>query len=147
MKNSSPELSRGILSEQVGFNLRIAYNLVALFFSEAFSELMISPLQFAILEVALNNKNLSQRELAELIGSQPSVLVKPSLDLEKRGLLERDRLEDDRRQYRIRLTKDGEAMQAQARQKIRAVETKLTQTLTNEERLTLLHLLKKMNQR
>lgn len=147
MKNSSPELSRGILSEQIGFNLRVAYNLVTLFFSEAFSELMISPIQFAILEVALNNKNLSQRELAELIGSQPSVLVKPSLDLEKRGLLERERLEDDRRQYRVYLTEAGEAVQAQARQKIQAVESKLIQSLTHEERVTLLHLLKKINRR
>ncbi len=137
----------GILPECIGFNLRISYGEASQLFARVFEEGELAPIQFAALEFISRNPQLSQRELAEYIGTTPSVLVQPLERLEKRGLIFRVRSADDRRRSRIRLTGTGARLLETAREKVREVERLLTVSLSPAERETLLHLLRKMRER
>lgn len=140
----SAEFTRSILADQIGFNLRLAYYITSQLFTDLFSDLYITPIQFAILEVVATNPDLTQRQIATLVGTAPSVLVDPLRKLERRGLIMRERAEQDRRQHNVRLTADGTVFQEQARTRINRVEASLTDVLTNSEQMTLLALLQKV---
>lgn len=143
-EGSGEEVDLGILPECIGYNLRISYAQATQLFAREVEDEALAPLQFAALELVSHNPNLSQREIAHHIGSTPTVLVKPLEKLEKRGLISRKRSTDDRRRSRIAITTKGEALLEDARQRIRTVEDKLTENLSQDERRTLLALLHKM---
>jgi len=142
--NAGTRVNYGVLPECIGFNLRISYALATQLFVREVEGRDLAPIQFAALELILHNPNLSQREIAHHIGSTPSVLVKPLEKLENRALISRIRSADDRRRSRIQITPEGEALLAEARQRIQTVEEKLTANLSDSERRTLLDLLHKM---
>ncbi|MCO5203891.1 MAG: MarR family transcriptional regulator [Anaerolineae bacterium] len=144
VSQNTDELTRSILTDQIGFNLRLAYFITSQLFNDAFTDLYITPIQFAILEVVAANPDLTQRQIAELVGTAPSVLVDPLRKLERRGLIQRERAEQDRRQHNVRLTEDGIAFQEQARVRIGQVEANLTDDLDDAEQMTLLTLLQKL---
>ena len=52
---------------------------------------------------------LSQQELAERLYLEKSTVSRMLADLERKGLVERDRHPDNRRTYRLRLTDEGRA--------------------------------------
>jgi DNA-binding MarR family transcriptional regulator len=140
----SAEIDRGILADQVGFNLRLAYFNTTQLFTDELGDLFITPIQFAILEVAANNDGLKQRQIARLVGTAPSVLVDPINKLERRGLLTRERDPQDLRRHQVKLTAAGLAFQRQARERINTVENTLAHALTADERDTLLALLQRI---
>lgn len=133
--------TRGRLAEQIGFNLRLAYFITSQLFAEAFADLYITPIQFAALDIIAANPDRTQRAIARLVGTAPSVLVDPLRKLERRGLLQRERDAADRRQHRVRLTPAGNAFHADATLRIEQVEQALTRDLSAEDRAQLLALL------
>jgi DNA-binding MarR family transcriptional regulator len=135
---------RGILPKQLGFNLRLAYFHTTQLFAGIFADKQLTPIQFAIMETVATTETISQKEIADLVGTTPSVLVVPIRKLEQRGLLTRTRLEEDRRQHQLQLTVAGQVFQNEARILIRQVEAELTADLDLEERATLLNLLQKI---
>src|SRR4051794_29414513 len=58
---------------------------------------------------------LSQRDLAERLRLEKSSVSRLAAELERKGLLERERDPDNHRQYRLRLTEQGRAMHAHMR--------------------------------
>ena len=78
--------------------------------SQAFSrrslEIGESPGQFATLTIIARNPGISQTELSHANGRDKSSLT-PVVDLVRRGLVERKRVDSDRRAYRPNLTTDG----------------------------------------
>ena len=136
--------SLGVLPNQVGFNMRRAYFKATLFFGETFADLEITPMQFAILEVIGCNEGLAQKNVAELVGTAPSVIVKPVRELEMRKLVGRKRSPDDRRHHVLSLTTAGKALQQEAQTRIQEVENNLLAPLNADERAKLLELLHKL---
>jgi DNA-binding MarR family transcriptional regulator len=66
-----------------------------------------------VLALVAANPGSSQTALAERAGLNKSALVGIVEGLEQRGLVERDRVDSDRRRYRVSITPEGEqAMQA-----------------------------------
>jgi DNA-binding MarR family transcriptional regulator len=141
------DLGRGILPNQIGFNLRLAYFNVTQVFAGIFTTKNITPIQFAILETVATTQTISQKEIASLVGTAPSVVVTPIRKLEERGLLTRTRLAADRRQHHLQLTAAGHLFQEEARALIGQVEAELTANLEDDERATLLHLLQKITEK
>lgn len=137
--------TRGILPDQIGFNLRIAYSQVMNIFSEVFADLDVTPLQFAMLEVIAKNELITQSELIEMIGTHPTVAVKPLRDLEKAGIIVRTRDEEDRRKYMIQLSDKGKILHSQTVTAVQKVEARLSSELTVDEQEILRVLLKKIN--
>ena len=119
----------GRLPDLIGFNLRICYGTAAQIFAKAFEPLELAPIQFAALEFVANTPDRAQTEIAEQIGTAPSVLVGPLEKLERRGLITRGRDAADRRRFVVRVTDEGEALLAEAHDRIDEVEAELTQDL------------------
>lgn len=146
--NATPDPAaptNGILPELVGFNLRLAYYRATQLFAETFADIALTPIQFAILEALAHAPGMTQRELADRIGSAPSVLVQPLRDLEQQGWLSRSADPADRRTNRLRLTPAGEQLQHNARRRIGRVEAALLAELSAAEQVTLLTLLQRIS--
>jgi DNA-binding MarR family transcriptional regulator len=58
---------------------------------------------------------LSQRDLAERLRLEKSSVSRLAAELERKGLLQRERDPDNHRQYRLRLTEQGRAMHVHMR--------------------------------
>jgi DNA-binding MarR family transcriptional regulator len=65
---------------------------------------------FALHELGMSGGGLSQGELAERLRLEKSSASRMAADLERDGLLVRERDPDNRRQYRLRLTERGHAL-------------------------------------
>lgn len=141
------DVDYGLLPNLVGYNLRITYALASQTFARTFGDEELAPIQFAALEFVSRNPRKSQREIARHIGTTPTVLVSPLDKLEKRGLISRVRSADDRRRSRIHLTDAGKEALRKARKRVREVDARLTEALTEDERQTLLELLHKISGR
>jgi DNA-binding MarR family transcriptional regulator len=94
----------------------------------------LTPSDAGILRLLSRNPSISQRELADRLGTVPSRVVVLIDSLESRDLVERTRSVSDRRNYELSLTEAGAATM----QKLRAVSEEHDQavlgTLTNAQR-------------
>jgi DNA-binding MarR family transcriptional regulator len=97
----------GPLEYWVGFNLRMAQESAFQAFSHRSQEIGESPGRFATLTLIARNPGISQTELSHANGRDKSSLTPVVEDLVRRGLVERRRLRQDRRAYRLNLTPAG----------------------------------------
>lgn len=144
------KLDRGPLPGLYGYNLRIAQ--VAVF--ENFVEVVgqglagrmggLTPGRFSLLVLLKANPGINQTALSRGVGVDKSTLT-PALDqLEKKGLIQRERTAQDRRTYALSLSPAGEALLAELMTKVLQHEKNIVAGLTPAERSTLNRLLKKM---
>ncbi|HEY7999352.1 MAG TPA: MarR family winged helix-turn-helix transcriptional regulator [Pseudolabrys sp.] len=97
----------GPLEHWVGFNLRMAQEASFQAFSRRSQEIGESPGRFATLTIIARNPGISQTELSHANGRDKSSLTPVVEDLVRRGLVERKRMRQDRRTYRLNLTPAG----------------------------------------
>lgn len=97
----------GPLEYWVGFNLRMAQESAFQAFSRRSQEIGESPGRFATLTIIARNPGISQTELSHANGRDKSSLTPVVEDLVRRGLVERKRMRQDRRTYRLNLTPAG----------------------------------------
>jgi len=97
----------GPLEYWVGFNLRMAQESAFQAFSRRSQEIGESPGRFATLTLIARNPGISQTELSHANGRDKSSLTPVVEDLVRRGLVERRRVRQDRRAYRLNLTQAG----------------------------------------
>jgi DNA-binding MarR family transcriptional regulator len=104
---AAAEVDFGPLAGWVGFNLRVAQEATFQAFSHRSQEIGESPGRFATLTLISRNPGISQTELSYANGRDKSSLTPVVEDLVRRGLVERKRMDHDRRAYRLSLTADG----------------------------------------
>jgi DNA-binding MarR family transcriptional regulator len=97
----------GPLAYWVGFNLRMAQEAAFQAFSRRSQEIGESPGRFATLTIIARNPGISQTELSQANGRDKSSLTPVVEDLVRRGLVERERMREDRRTYRLNVTPAG----------------------------------------
>lgn len=68
--------------------------------------------QDSILSLIAQRPGLTQKELGEHLGIQPASVSELLMKLERKGLIIREKDEQDRRSIRVRLTANGEALAA-----------------------------------
>jgi DNA-binding MarR family transcriptional regulator len=102
-------------------------------FAERCRELGLTPSEAAVLRLAGRTPGLSQRSLADRVGTAPSRMVALIDGLEERGLVARARSSTDRRNYELHLTADGQALLAALRQVAEAHESEILDGLTPEQ--------------
>ena len=103
------EISLGMLTESLGFMLRIAQVRV---FEAFFAELEgdgIKPGEFSMLWVLSLNPPLPQGSLARTLSIKPAHMTKLVGRLVKAGLVQRHPSKEDRRVVNLSLTRDGAA--------------------------------------
>ncbi len=90
-------------------------------------------------------RELSQAELAELIGIRPQSIGPILAKLEEEGLIERRPSQADRRSHLLALTDEGRAAAAKARELQAAYAEKALSVLTDEERIAFASAVVKLN--
>jgi len=134
----------GPLEHWVGFNLRMAQEHAFAAFSRRSQEIGENPGRFATLTLIARNPGISQTELSHANGRDKSSLTPVVEDLVRRGLVERQRLREDRRTYRLRLTPAGKRTLTMLTRCARRHERVLDSIIGRRERMRFLQVLKRI---
>jgi DNA-binding MarR family transcriptional regulator len=134
----------GPLEEWIGFNLRMAQDASFQAFSRLSQEIGVRPGRFATLTLISRNPGISQTTLSRANSRDKSTLTPLIADLVRRGLVRRIRTHNDRRSYRLTLTKAGEALLAQLTACAREHERRLDAVIGARERAQFLRTLRKL---
>jgi DNA-binding MarR family transcriptional regulator len=132
------------LEQFIGYNLKRAYVIVQADFREALGKDGLSPREFSALSLVVQYPNVTQSELARLLGIERSGLVAIVDELERRGFLARAAVPGDRRVQALVPTKIGQSAYEKSLSVVLDHERKLLSNLTEDERAHLLTLLKKV---
>lgn len=103
------EIALGELDQSVAFHLRLAQEASFHAFSRRVGASDLSPGRFAALAIIGENPGITQTALGRASGRDKSSLTPVLDDLERRGLVVRERVATDRRSYALALTSEGEA--------------------------------------
>ena len=135
----------GPLAHWVGFNLRMAQEAAFQAFSHLSQEIGESPGRFATLTLIARNPGISQTELSLANGRDKSSLTPVVEDLVKRGLIERKRMDNDRRTYRLNLTPSGKKVLTMLTRCARRHERNLDRVIGERDRKRFIEILKKIS--
>lgn len=134
----------GPLAYWVGFNLRMAQEAAFQAFSRHSQEIGESPGRFATLTLIGRNPGISQTELSLANGRDKSSLTPVVEDLVRRGLVERKRMDNDRRTYCLNLTPAGKKVLTSMTRCARRHERNLDQLIGERDRKKFVRILKKI---
>ncbi len=140
----SADLDFGPLAGWIGFNLRLAQESAFQAFSRRSQEIGEHPGRFATLMLIHRNPGISQTELSQASGRDKSSITPVIEDLVRRGLVERRRMEQDRRAYRLTLTPHGKKVLASLVRCARGHERALEGIVGVRDRKRFLDLCKKI---
>ena len=137
------------LPELVGHLLGLAHLEITQLCTEVMEPLQLTPKQFVAMEFISKNPCISQKNIAENIGTAPAVMVGILDTLSGRGLLKRKRSPRDRREYYVHLTPKGIDMLEEIQRIAFEVEDLYQEKtgLTDDERQTILPILRKITNR
>ncbi|MFF0248964.1 MarR family winged helix-turn-helix transcriptional regulator [Streptosporangium sandarakinum] len=110
-------------------------------FAERISELEVVPADVGLLRMIATRPGRSQQSLAEELGVVPSRVVALIDNLERKGLVERRRNPQDRRNYALHLTEQGAHVMTQMRRLGKAHEDDICAALDHAQRAQLTELL------
>ena len=146
---SDKSIDYSYLPELVGHLLGLAHVAITQLCTEVMEPLKLTPKQFVAMEFISKNPCISQKNIAENIGTAPAVMVGILDDLSKRRLLKRKRSPHDRREYYVQLTPKGMSMLEEIRRMAFEVEDLYQEKtgMTDEERATILPILRKIANR
>jgi DNA-binding MarR family transcriptional regulator len=134
----------GPLATWIGFNLRMAQESAFQAFSRRSLEVGENPGRFATLTLIARNPGISQTELSLAAGRDKSSLTPVVEDLVRRGMVERKRMRDDRRTYRLNLTVAGKKTLTQLTRCARQHERVLDGVIGTRDRKRFIQILKKI---
>ena len=140
----SPPVNFGPLAHWVGFNLRMAQEAAFEAFSRRSLEIGESPGRFATLTIIARNPGISQTELSQANGRDKSSLTPVVEDLVRRGLIERKRMESDRRTYCLNLTLAGKKVLAMMTRCARRHERNLDHIIGPRDHKRFIEILKRI---
>jgi DNA-binding MarR family transcriptional regulator len=134
----------GPLASWVGFNLRMAQEAAFQAFSRRSQDIGESPGRFATLTLIARNPGISQTELSQANGRDKSSLTPVVEDLARRGLIERRRMNSDRRTYRLHLTPSGKKVLTMMTRCARRHERNLDHIIGQRDRKRFVQILKRI---
>ena len=141
---AAEDVDYGPLTDWIGFNLRMAQDASFQAFSRLSQEIGVRPGRFATLTLIGNNPGITQTALSRANSRDKSTLTPLVADLVRRGLIRRARTRNDRRTYRLTLTKAGETLLQQLNVCARGHVEKLDLILGARDRAQFLRLLRKV---
>lgn len=136
--------ARLTLGSDAGFLLARAGGKAIRAVNRALEPLGLRTRHFSVLMATAEHGALSQRELGDLLGIDPSAVVSLVDDLQHAGYVRRDPHPADRRTRLVVLTGEGEAAYAQASELATKVEDETFSPLGADERATLVELLRRI---
>jgi DNA-binding MarR family transcriptional regulator len=139
-----PAIDFGPLAGWIGFNLRIAQESAFQAFSRRSQEVGESPGRFATLTLINRNPGITQTELGQASGRDKSSITPVVEDLVRRGLVERRRMDSDKRAYRLSLTSAGKKVLASLMRCARRHERVLDGIIGTRDRKRFLEICRKI---
>jgi DNA-binding MarR family transcriptional regulator len=148
-ESDTPSIDYSYLSDLVGHLLSLAHVRVTQICTEIMHPLDLTPKQFVTLEFVSKNPEIPQKDVAHHVGTSPPMMVNILDELDKHKLVQRVRSQDDRRRQFVRVTDKGTSLLDEVKRKAFEVEDVFAAeaNLTDDERETLLKLLKKLANR
>lgn len=145
MKQGLGVTGLGALDDLVGLQLRLAQLQFFAHYYKRFADTGLSPAEHAVLSLLAEHAGIRQGELGDILRIKRSNMTKIMRALERRGLIWRVVPESDARAFEVRLTEQGDALQASLADQVYETDRQSTSALTGRERAELLRLLKKLN--
>jgi DNA-binding MarR family transcriptional regulator len=143
-ENGAKPVNYGPLATWIGFNLRMAQEATFQAFSRLSLEIGQNPGRFATLTLIARNPGISQTELSHASGRDKSSLTPVVEDLVRRGLVQRKRVNSDRRTYRLTVTPAGKKVLTQLTRCARRHERNLDRVIGPRDRKRFLEILKRI---
>lgn len=134
----------GPLAAYVGYALRRAQLAVFDDFFHTFEDVGLRPAEFGLMVVIDHNPGLKQAEASAILGIRTPNFVALVDGLERRGLAQRRKVENDRRSHALYLTPAGEALLKTVTARQAEHEARMTARLGKGGREQLLMLLDKL---
>lgn len=131
------EIGRGALDDILGLRIRRAHGAVQRHFTDHFATLGLTQKQVSVLWLAGDHPDLAQTDLAAALDMDRATTMAIVHALEKRGLLGRAPSAQDRRRIAFRLTVEGTAALAAAKDAVAEHEAWLKARFTGQELATL----------
>ncbi|MBI3853400.1 MAG: winged helix-turn-helix transcriptional regulator [Verrucomicrobia bacterium] len=103
-------------------------------FRRRIAHIGVTPDQFTVMRTLLENEGVTQRELTQLMTSDPNTVASLLERMEKAGLVERHLHEKDRRAHRIHLKPSGKRKYEAAREVALALQTEILTRLPEDRR-------------
>jgi len=135
----------GPLANWVGFHLRLAQTASFQAFAQEARAVDLSPGRFATLMLIGRNPGISQTALAAANGRDKSTLTPILEDLERRGLIVREKMKTDRRSYQLSLTEAGKKMLDQLTVCAKRHDDNLDRIIGAKDRVKFLKILQKIS--
>jgi DNA-binding MarR family transcriptional regulator len=136
-----------MLTELVGYHLRRAQAAVFDDFMRTMARDQATPGQFGVLMLIGSNPGSTQSAIAKALGVERSTMVAVIDRLQERGLVSREVSESDRRSNALRLTAEGAALTARLKKRVRDHERRIAAGLSEEEKQTLIDLLRRIGRK
>ncbi len=122
------------LRQFVGYSMKRAFLLVQEDMANTLKPLGLRMMTFSSLAIIVENPDISQKYLAQALGIDRSGVVVLVDELEKEGLISREKVEGDRRSYALRASLSGQKLWKKAQSKVQAHEQALFAGLSEAER-------------
>src|SRR2546430_259726 len=103
-------------------------------FRRRIAHLDITPDQFTVMRTLLENEGIRQRELTELMSSDPNTVASLLERMEKAGLIRREEHRKDRRAHQLALKPLGRRRYEEAREIALAVQAEVLSALPESQR-------------
>lgn len=137
-------MNRSRLDNLLGYHLRRAQLRAFAAFAERLAGTGLTPMLYGVLATIEARPDAGQGEVADLLGTDRSTMVRLMDRLVTRGLVRRVAHASDRRAVIPTLTGDGSALLEQATPLVHASEDAFAAALSDEERSTLAALLRRL---
>lgn len=136
----------GALGDIVGFHIRLAHGAVYRHFTETFAALGLTQKQVSVLWLVGDHPGISQIEVGRRLRMDRATTMTIVNRLRDRGLVHRERSEDDGRKQAMVLTEAGRAALIEARDCIAAHERWLKNRFTDHEVEKLVEMLTRIHE-
>ncbi|HKS35697.1 MAG TPA: MarR family transcriptional regulator [Verrucomicrobiae bacterium] len=103
-------------------------------FRRRIAHLEVTPDQFTVMRTLLEAGEITQRELTELMSSDPNTVASLLERMARAGLIERKPHEKDRRAHRLHLLPSGRRKYQEAREIALALQTEVLESLPESRR-------------
>jgi MarR family transcriptional regulator, lower aerobic nicotinate degradation pathway regulator len=127
-----------------GYLIRRAHQTSMAIFAEELGSYEVTSLQFAIMQALVDEPGADQITVAQRVALDAATSGSVIMRLEERGWLRREPSPTDKRRKLLWLTAEGEKMAMEMKKPARKVQQKLLSPLSDDEKIQLLALLKKV---
>lgn len=119
--------------ENLPYRLKILHQLMLRRFQEIIEPHQVTAFQWGVLSCLWRNDGLASREIGDRLTAVAPTLTEVLDTMERRGLIERRRDEEDRRVWRIWLTADGRALEEKLPPLVQGLHDDIFSVLTEPE--------------